>query len=335
MPAVVMRRACAIRVELPVATNSCVQPTLYGESREMTSVAILPEPVPEEVRIAVTEAGGFEAPPSECQALIWLGGEPQKLSSTLRDMPQIRWVQLPWAGVEWYLPLMRTEVTWTSGSGVLADSVAEHALMLAMVALRNADRSVRTGHWLPQPPRSLFDSEVLVVGAGSTSRALLRLLGPMRVRATVLRRRAGAVLGAQKVVGMEDLVPAVSRSDVVFLTAALTPLTHRMIAAPVLSHMKRSACLVNVARGALIDTNDLVEALREGWISAAALDTTDPEPLPLGHALWRASNCFITAHSAGDLPYAWPAFARLVNDNINRFKRNMPLRNVVSVDDGY
>ncbi|MDH6136212.1 phosphoglycerate dehydrogenase-like enzyme [Kitasatospora sp. MAA4] len=296
----------------------------------MTGIAVLPEPVPEAVRAAV----GTQPAPEQAQALVWLG-EPEGLAGALQWMPAVRWVQLPWAGVEEFLPLMRAGVTWTSAAGVLAEPVAEHALMLAMVALRSADRSVRAGRWLPQPPRSLYDAEVLIVGGGAVTRALLRLLTPLRARVTVVRRSPVPVEGAYRVLGTDELADAAAEADVVVLTAALTPQTRGMIAEPVLRRMRPGACLVNVARGGLVNTADLVRALTEGWIAAAALDVTEPAPLPGSHPLWSLENCFLTAHCAGELPYAWPAFAELVRENAGRFRQGLPLRNTVAPALGY
>lgn len=294
-----------------------------------------PQPLPESVRIAVGQAPCEQVPPERAEALIWLGSDPEALTAELSRMPEVRWVQLPWSGVEEYVPLMRPDICWTSARGVLAEPVAEHALMLSMLALRSADRSVRNGRWSPQEPRTLYDADVVVVGAGEVTNALIRLLTPLRARITVVRRRADPVEGATRVVSTGHLAEAVATADVVVLAAALTASTRGLINASALAAMRPDTCLVNVARGGLVVTDDLIVALREGRIAAAALDVTDPEPLPEGHPLWDLENCFITAHCAGDLPYSWPAFAELVRDNIERFSQGRALRNTVSTELGY
>ncbi|MYV63908.1 hydroxyacid dehydrogenase [Streptomyces sp. SID4931] len=302
----------------------------------MTRISVLPHPLPDPVRAAVEQAPCVLAAPDEAEALIWTGSDPQALTAQLAAMPAVRWVQLPWAGVEEYLPLMSSTVQWTSARGVLAEPVAEHALMLSMLALRRADRSVRAGRWLPQEPRTLYDAEIVVVGAGAVTTQLLRLLAPLRARITVVRRRPQeAVEGAYRVVGADRLTEAVGGADLVIVAAALTARTRGLIDATVLKAMRTDACLVNVARGGLVGTDDLATALDAGWIAGAALDVTAPEPLPEAHPLWRADNCFITAHCAGDLPYSWPAFAELVRDNIERFAHGRALRNTVSRELGY
>ncbi|MFJ3880273.1 NAD(P)-dependent oxidoreductase [Streptomyces sp. NPDC090077] len=301
----------------------------------MIRIAVRPQPLPSVLRTALDQAPCEQVRPEHAEALVWLGSDPEALTTELTRMPHVRWVQLPWSGVEEYAPSMRPDVRWTSARGVLAEPVAEHALMLSMLALRSADRSVRAGRWSPQEPRSLYDADVVIVGAGEVAAALLRLLAPLRVRATVVRRRAEPVAGAARVVTSDRLLEVVATADVVVLTAALTGATRGLIDADVLAAMRPDACLVNVARGGLVVTDDLVTALRERRIGAAALDVTDPEPLPEGHPLWDLENCFLTAHCAGDLPYSWPAFADLVRDNIERRAQGRELRNTVSLEFGY
>ncbi|WP_405981982.1 NAD(P)-dependent oxidoreductase [Streptomyces sp. NBC_00158] len=301
----------------------------------MIRIAVHPQPLPTALRAALEQAPCEQVPPERAEALVWLGSDPAALTAQLARMPHVRWVQLPWSGVEEYTPFMRADVRWTSARGVLAEPVAEHALMLSMLALRSADRSVRRGRWSPQEPRSLYGADVVIVGAGEVAEALLRLLAPLRVRPTVVRRRAEPVEGAVRVVTSDRLVDVVATADVVVLAAALTDGTRGLIDTEVLAAMRPDACLVNVARGGLVVTDDLITALREQRIGAAALDVTDPEPLPEGHPLWDLENCFLTAHCAGDLPYSWPAFADLVRDNIERLARGHEPRNTVSAELGY
>jgi phosphoglycerate dehydrogenase-like enzyme len=301
----------------------------------LTQVCVLPGPVPVELQRAVADGGGVPCPPGDCEALVWLGGSVEQLEECLNAMPRLRWVQLPWAGTEWFHHLMKPNISWTSGSGVLSEPVAEHALMLSMVALRGAGSSVRQRRWTPTIPGSLFDAHVVVVGAGAVARALVRLLAPFRARVTVVRRRPEDIPGVSVVTSANGWPRALGEADVLVLAAPLTSDTLHLVDEAALRAMKPTACLVNVARGGVVETAALVRALEEGWIGGAALDTTDPEPLPPSHPLWQLNNCFITSHSAGDLSRSWHRYGEIVAENLRRFTAGRPLKNIVSLERGY
>jgi len=137
------------------------------------------------------------------------------------------------------------------------------------------------------------------------------------------------------VVGPDELHAALEGARLVVLALALTPETAGIIGAAELGHMERDAWLVNVARGAHIVTDDLVAALEAGTIGGAALDVTDPEPLPAGHPLWSLDNCLITPHTANTWEMAEPLFALRVGANVGRYLRGEPLLGVVDPDLGY
>jgi phosphoglycerate dehydrogenase-like enzyme len=151
----------------------------------------------------------------------------------------------------------------------------------------------------------------------------------------VFRRRPDDIPGACVVTSDSGWRRALAEADVLILAAPLTPDTRHLVGESALRAMKPTACLVNVARGGLVETEALVRALGECWIAGAALDTTDPEPLPPNHPLWELPNCFITSHSAGDLSRSWHRYGELVADNMRRFSDGRPLKNVVSLEKGY
>jgi phosphoglycerate dehydrogenase-like enzyme len=124
-------------------------------------------------------------------------------------------------------------------------------------------------------------------------------------------------------------------ADLVFLALALTPETVGIVGAPELALMEPHAWLVNVARGRHVVTDDLVDALRDGTIGGAALDVTDPEPLPAGHPLWDLENCLVTPHTANTWAMAEPLFARRVTDNLVRYRRGEELLGLVDARLGY
>ena len=164
---------------------------------------------------------------------------------------------------------------------------------------------------------------------------LLRLLGPFRARVTVVRRRPEPLAGAVRTVGDDRLHEALGSSAAVILVLALTPATRKLIGRTELAAMERDAWLVNVARGGVVDTEALVEALRSGQIGGAALDVTDPEPLPAGHPLWDLPNCLITPHTADTEDMTQPLLARRITENVQRLTAGQELVGRVDPDHGY
>lgn len=181
----------------------------------------------------------------------------------------------------------------------------------------------------------MMGGRVTVVGGGGITEALLALLAPFAVDVTVVRRRPGPLGGAAKVVRTDRLREALPGADLVVLALALTPETVGIIGAPKLEHMDRHAWLVNVARGAHVVNDDLVAALQAQSISGAALDVTEPEPLPAGHPLWSLDNCLITPHTANTSEMAEPLFADRIRRNVERFAAGQPLLGLVEPALGY
>ncbi len=151
----------------------------------------------------------------------------------------------------------------------------------------------------------------------------------------MVRRHVAPIEGAAQVVGPDDLHGALEGARLVVLALALTPETAGIIGAAELRCMEDDAWLVNVARGAHVVTDDLVDALRNGIIGGAALDVTDPEPLPDDHPLWTLDNCLITPHTANTWQMAEPLFAERVGANVGRYLRKEPLLGLVDPELGY
>jgi phosphoglycerate dehydrogenase-like enzyme len=298
-------------------------------------VAVLPEPAPDQLVDAIHAAGGRREAAGRADGLVWLGTDPAELAAGLARWPSVGWVQLSAVGVEGYLPLMADGRQWTCARGVHDVPAAEHALMLALACLRGATRSVRSRRWSPQPPVQLSGEQVLVVGGGSIATALLALLRPFDVRATVVRRRPVPMPGAVDVVPPRLLDEVLPHPLVMFLAAPLTRQTEGLMDRGRLRLMRPDACLVNVSRGPLVVTDDLVAALSSGRLAAAGLDVTDPEPLPPGHRLWDLPNCLITAHCGADLTRSMPAFVELVGRNVRRRLDGRPLLGLVDATAGY
>jgi phosphoglycerate dehydrogenase-like enzyme len=271
-------------------------------------------------------------------AVVWLSAHDlDGLRAVLEDQPDIRWVQLPFAGVENAMAagIVDNSRAWTSAKGSYAEPVAEHALGLAIAGLRRLPERLRARSWGRPAGTSLYDSSVTILGGGGIAEELLRLLAPMRVRATVVRRKGPPVAGAERTLMTDQLDDALPGALVVFVALALTPETERIIGAKQLAAMDEQSWLVNVARGRHVDTEALVVALREGTIAGAGLDVTDPEPLPDGHPLWRAPNCIVTPHTADTWEMVLPRLGARITANVAHFAAGEPLEGPVDPAAGY
>ena len=285
---------------------------------------------------AVVAAGGELVDAAHAEALVWTDPfDAGALRDLLSAHPGVRWVQLPFAGVDRFAALFDDGRTWTSTKGAYSEPVAEHALALGLAGLRQLPRRARATTWGHQGGLRLAGSPVTVVGGGGITEALLRLLAPFGVEATVVRRHVAPVAGAAHVVAPDDLHQALAGARLVVLALALTSETAGIIGAEELERMPSDAWLVNVARGAHVVTDDLVRALGAGAIGGAALDVTDPEPLPAGHPLWHLDNCLITPHTANTWEMAEPLFAERVGTNVGRWARGEPLLGLVDPTLGY
>lgn len=299
-------------------------------------IAVAPEAAPSWVSDAVVAGGGELVAPAAAEGLVWFGGpDARRFEPVLAEARDARWVQLPWAGVEPYVSLLDPERTWTCGKGVYAEPVAEHALALALAGLRGLPARAAASRWGEPGGTTLFEAPVTVLGGGGITEALLALLAPFRCPVTVVRRHPASLPGATSVVSTDRLHDALAGADVVVLALALTPETTGIIDAAALACMASHAWLVNVGRGAHIVTDDLVAALAAGTIAGAALDVTDPEPLPPGHPLWSEPRCLITPHTANTVEMARPHLVTRIRENVRRFGAGEPLIGLVDVALGY
>lgn len=207
--------------------------------------------------------------------------------------------------------------------------------MLALAGLRLLPQRVTARSWGESAGQSLYDEPVTILGGGGIATSLLELLAPFRAAATVIRRRPDPVPSAARTLPPARLAEALASATVVFLALALTPATERIIGAAQLAAMRSDAWLVNVARGRHVDTDALVAALRGDVIGGAALDVTDPEPLPDGHPLWQLENCIITPHTADTAQMTEHLLGRRIQDNVARFAAGEPLLGIVDHAAGY
>ena len=241
-------------------------------------------------------------------------------------MPRLRVVQTLTAGYEQFLPA-REGVTLCNATGVHDAATSELAVGLMIAAQRDFATmfaSQRLGRWDQRMTSSLADKRVLVIGAGSIGRAIERRLVGFECDITMMGRTA-----REGVRGIADLPALLPESDIVVLIIPLTDETRGLVDEAFLAAMPGGALLVNMARGAIVVTDALVVELQSGRLRAA-LDVTDPEPLPTGHPLWSAPGVIISHHRGGASSAMWPRAHRLVSYQLRRLADGRPLRNVVA-----
>lgn len=246
------------------------------------------------------------------------------------EMPKLQVVQTLTAGYEEFLPLVPPGVTLCNAAGLHDTSTAELAVALALASGRHLDdfaRNQPVGAWRFEFGRALADQRVLILGYGHIGRAIERRLEGFEV-ASVTRVARHARTGPPQVHPIEDLHRLLPQADVTFLIAPHTPQSEGMIGAAELALLPDGALLVNVARGKLVDTDALVAELETGRIRAA-LDVTDPEPLPPDHPLWSQPGVLISPHVGGASSAFFPRADRLMAAQLNRFMAGQPLENVV------
>ena len=248
-------------------------------------------------------------------------------SEVIARMASLEVVQTQTAGVEHIRPHVPDGVTLCNGRGIHDASTAELAMTLMLASLRGVPGFVRaqdTHEWAPATRPALADRTVLVVGYGAIGEALERRLSGFEV--DVVRVARSAREGVHAYGDLPGLLPS---ADVVVLIVPLTGGTRRMVDAEFLDRMRDGALLVNVARGGVVDTDALVAELHRGRI-AAALDVTDPEPLPDDHPLWDCPNLLVTPHVGGASTAMEPRSYALIRDQLARFAAGEPLRNVMT-----
>jgi phosphoglycerate dehydrogenase-like enzyme len=275
-----------------------------------------PEP-PEQV---LREAGFFVVPYTLTSAALPL----------LPRMPRLRVVQSLSAGVDDLRPFVPPGVTLCNARGVHDASTAELAVTLVLAALRGVPGFVRAqdaGRWQGGSFPALADRTVLLVGHGAIGAAVEERLVPFECE--ILRVARSARTAARGPVhALADLPELLPRADVVVLTVPLTEATRGLVDARFLAALKDGALLVNVARGPVVDTAALLAELEAGRLHAA-LDVTDPEPLPAGHPLWRAPNTLISPHVGGNSSAFLPRALRLIRAQLARYAAGEPVENVV------
>jgi phosphoglycerate dehydrogenase-like enzyme len=285
-------------------------------------------------------AEDYPADPAGCAFYVVPSMKPPGLGQRpLPRMGSVEVVQTLSAGtdhVEPGLRHLRPGVRLCNARGVHEASTAELALALILASLRGLPDFVRAqdrGEWLGGFRPALADRTVLIVGYGSIGAAVEERLVPFEVARVARVARSGRTTARGPVHPLTELPALLPEADVVVLTTPLTDATRGLAGADFLARMKDGALLVNVARGAVVDTKALLAELESGRITAA-LDVTDPEPLPREHPLWQAPGVLISPHAGGPTSAFLPRAKRLLVDQLRRFVNREPLRNVILTTGG-
>jgi phosphoglycerate dehydrogenase-like enzyme len=284
-------------------------------------VAIEPKSFPA-YELAIQSGGAkLEAMGPEVRGLVWTDySAPSALADLIDSNPQLEWVQLPFAGVDAFSMFLNKDVLFTSAKGAYREPVAEHALMLALALGRKLPVRIKASSWGKSEAFSLYDSKVLLIGAGGISEELVKLLTPFRAEISVVRNNPELPFaGAKIVAGLDELDQLLPKADLVIVTCALTDLTRGLIDYRRLGLFKRTGYLVNIARGPIVVGGDLIRALDEGLLAGAGVDVTDPEPLPDGHAFFGRDDLILTPHTADTKEIVSRLFAKRIEQNVNAF----------------
>ncbi len=293
--------------------------------------------------VRVDSDGNFDGDASDAE--IYLNGfklKPTTLHKVLAAAPGIRWQQTPSAGVNHILTpiFLEHDIILTNGAGVHAIPISEFVLSLILYHAKQL-RELQADHdqrkweksWLVLP--ELANSTVLILGTGNIGQAIAARIKPFGARVWGGRRRPEPLPNFDKIVVGNEWHALLPEVDYLVVATPLTPETKALIDETVLRSLPSHAYLINVGRGAVVDESALTKALTEGWIAGAGLDTVSIEPLPPESPLWSLPNLFITPHTSAISPALKGRITNLFLDNLERYRGNKPLRNVVNKEAGY
>ena len=300
-------------------------PLKEGEEEEFKAIA------PGAVHV---RARSSTATPEQIAAATVVFGWPRP--EMMRGAANLKWFQTMWAGTEEYAGMLPEGVLFTSSSGSNSRSVAEHMLTCLLALCRRLPSyldSQRSHMWKDEGPmKTILGATVLVAGAGHVGTDFARLCQGLGAKTVGLKRNvSGPVEGFDEVRPMDELDSLLPQADVVALTLPHSPQTVRLINGDRIALMKDDAILISAGRGTVLDQNALVAAMKAGKLWGAALDVTDPEPLPPDSLLWDVPNLLLTPHVAGGmrLEITRRRCVEMAQENLRRYLAGEPLVNAV------
>jgi phosphoglycerate dehydrogenase-like enzyme len=281
-------------------------------------------------RVRALHVDADDGPPAgdAADAQVWVprNGAPGPAPEFLAALPRLRLVQLLTAGAERFVGRLPEGVVLCNARGAHTPATAEWVLAATLAAQRGLPDLVReqdAGRWTPGTHRSLVGARVLVVGAGDIARRIGAMTAGFDVEPVLVGRTA-----RDGVHGTDELPELLPHADVVIVVVPVTEETTGLVDAAFLAAMPDGALLVNAARGVVVDTDALLAELTRGRLRAA-LDVTEPEPLPEGHPLWSAPGLLLTPHVAGAVPATGDRAQAAVVAQLRRVLAGEPLADVV------
>jgi phosphoglycerate dehydrogenase-like enzyme len=277
--------------------------------------------------------GGEELPSSadEVEFVVFPFGINPEVLRKIVTLPRLKTIQILSAGAEHILPYIPDNITLCNARGAHTPATAEWTAGVIIASIRNFPRFAAgqlAGHWDPAVSDLIAGKRVLIVGYGSIGQAVERRLAGWEVEIDRVARHARD--GVHPIAELPRLLPS---ADVVVILVPVTDETRQLVNAEFLKSMKDGALLVNAARGVIVDSDALLAELTSGRL-AAALDVTDPEPLPDGHPLWSAPGLLLTPHVGGSVRASRERAYEIVADQLARLAAGQPLLNAIGAD-GY
>lgn len=293
--------------------------------------------------VTLDAAGRWQGDPTTVEAGFlsfdsYAAGTVQTVLRSLPTMPALRWLHTYAIGVDhpMYRPIVEHRITLTNGAGSQHIPIAQHVLLMMLYHAKRMDVWVRAQtrqQWTHAPSEELTGKTVALLGVGGIGSEVARLAQAFGMRVIGLRRTQQPVANVDVLLPPDALDELCAQADFLIVCTPLTRLTRGLVGAVQFARMKRTAYLINVARGPIVDEAALINALRSSQIAGAALDVFDHEPLPAGHPFWTMPNMVITPHTAPASPLYIQRGGELFLDNLGRYIAGEPLRNVVDPAD--
>lgn len=298
--------------------------------------------VPDAEIVCVADDGTADGEIGDADALL-RGMSRHAFEQTLQRASSLRWVHTVTAGVDG-LPLAelgQRGIILTNSAGAHGVAISEFvlAMMLAQAKqLRELTTLTPSNAWSRGKDFELVElhgQTLCVVGLGSIGQEVAMRAAAFGMHVIGSKRRPGPVEGVERVVGEEDWRELLPEADFIAICVPLTDATRGMVDEAAFQQMKRGAYLINIARGQIVVTGALLDALHSGHLAGAALDVLPQEPLPADHPLWQAPNVWITPHISGTSNHTHARSMGYFYDNLKRFVAGEPFQNVVDHDAGY
>lgn len=263
---------------------------------------------------------------------------------SIRDLlpkaPRLKWVHSLSAGVDELLvpDLIASDIILTNSRGIHGIPMAEHVMAMMLGFSRQLPESLKNQQrnlWKRTRPDELYDKTIGIIGLGSIGREIAKRAKAMGMKVIATKRTQTTELFVNKLYPPEQLDLVLASSDFVVITLPLTEKTRNLFTLDTFKAMKKTAYFINVARGAILNQNDLITALTDGYIKGAALDVFEVEPLPADSPLWSMEHVILTPHVAAMSPYYLERAIKLFIENLTKYMHSTDMLNIIDKEKGY